>query len=285
MSMRYDIAVIGTGPAGVSAAITAKVRNKNVIIFGSNDLTSKLASDHTIQNYPGLPAVKGNELKDKLLEHLKALDIEITEEQITSCYSMGDYFSMLSKTNTIFEAKTVIVASGVNFGKSYEGEQQFLGRGVSYCATCDGALYKGKTVAVIAQTPKEESEAKFLSEICAKVYYIPLYKDEVKIDGVEVIRDEVQSITGALKANKLVLKGQAIDTDCIFILRDAVSPSQLVPGLALDGNHISVNRNLETNIKGCFAAGDITGLPYQYVKAAGEGNTAALSAVSYLAKN
>lgn len=284
MSERFDIAILGTGPAGVSAAITARIRNKSVILFGSKELTPKLSSEHQILNYPGLPGVKGVELRDALLNHLESLDIKITEEQISTCYSMGDYFSLLSRTNQIYEASSVIVAGGVNFGKPFEGEEKFLGRGVSYCATCDGSLYKGKTVAVVGQSPKEEEEVKFLAEICGKVYYIPLYKAEVNIEGVEVIHDEVAAIEGAMKAEKLVLKNRTVEADCIFILRDSVSPGQLVPGLELDGNHIKVNRNLETNIKGCFAAGDITGLPYQYVKAAGEGNVAALSAVSYLAK-
>ncbi len=284
----YDVAILGTGPAGVSAAITLKIRNKKIILLGSRNLTDKMGKAHEIQNYPGLPAVKGDELQGAFKKHLDSLGIEITEDQVTACYALGDKFSMTAKSGRTYSAKSVIIATGVSFGKAYDGEEQFLGRGVSYCATCDAPLYKGKKVAVIAQTEKEEEEAKFLSEVCEKVFFVPLYKkDEFEFSEngkIEIIRDVPVSIQGRMKAEKLVMKNGEIEADGFFILRDSISPKQLVPGLELDGNHIAVNRKMETNIKGCFACGDITGLPYQYVKSAGEGNVAALSAVAYLSK-
>ena len=284
----YDVAILGTGPAGVSAAITLKIRNKKIILLGSRNLTDKMGKAHEIQNYPGLPAVKGDELQGAFKNHLDSLGIEITEDQVTACYALGDKFSMTAKSGKTYSAKSVIIATGVSFGKAYDGEEQFLGRGVSYCATCDAPLYKGKKVVVIAQTEKEEEEAKFLSEICEKVFFVPLYKKdgfEFSENGkIEIIRDVPVSIQGRMKAEKLVMKNGEIEADGFFILRDSISPKQLVPGLELDGNHIAVNRKMETNIKGCFACGDITGLPYQYVKSAGEGNVAALSAVAYLSK-
>jgi len=284
----YDVAILGTGPAGVSAAITLKIRNKKIILIGSRNLTDKMGKAHEIQNYPGFPSVKGDDLQAAFKKHLESLGIEITEDQVTACYALGDKFSLTSKSGKTYSAKSLIIATGVNFGKAYEGEENFLGRGVSYCATCDAPLYKGKKVAVIAQTEKEEAEAKFLSEVCEKVSYIPLYKkEEFEFSGnekIEIIKDVPLSIQGRMKAEKLVLKNSEVEADGFFILRDSISPKQLVPGLELDGNHIAVNRKMETNIKGCFACGDITGLPYQYVKSAGEGNVAALSAVAYLAK-
>ena len=284
----YDVAILGTGPAGVSAAITLKIRNKSIILLGSRNLTDKMGKAHEIQNYPGLPAVKGDELQSAFKKHLDSLCIEITEDQVTACYALGDKFSMTAKSGKTYSAKSVIIATGVSFGKAYEGEEQFLGRGVSYCATCDAPLYKGKKVAVIAQTEKEEEEAKFLAEVCEKVSYIPLYKkEEFEFSGngkIEIIKDVPLSFQGRMKAEKLVMKNGEVEADGFFILRDSISPKQLVPGLELDGNHIAVNRKMETNIKGCFACGDITGLPYQYVKSAGEGNVAALSAVAYLSK-
>jgi thioredoxin reductase (NADPH) len=284
----YDVAILGTGPAGVSAAITLKIRNKKIILIGSRNLTDKMGKAHEIQNYPGFPSVKGDDLQAAFKKHLESLGIEITEDQVTACYALGDKFSLTSKSGKTYSSKSLIIATGVNFGKAYEGEENFLGRGVSYCATCDAPLYKGKKVAVIAQTEKEEAEAKFLAEVCEKVSYIPLYKkEEFEFSGnekIEIIKDVPLSIQGRMKAEKLVLKNSEVEADGFFILRDSISPKQLVPGLELDGNHIAVNRKMETNIKGCFACGDITGLPYQYVKSAGEGNVAALSAVAYLAK-
>lgn len=283
MENRYDVAIIGTGPAGLSAAITLKIRNKNIILFGSKDLSSKVAKAHEIQNYLGLPAISGEALAKKFASHIESMGIEITQEQITTVYSMGDYYSLLSKNNQMYDVSAVILATGVNFGKPYPGEKEFLGIGVSYCATCDAPLYRGKTVAIIGASPKEEAEADFMSEIAGKVYYIPLYKEKVNVkEAITVVEDAPTAIEGEMKAEKLILKNQELTVDGIFILRESVLPEQLVPGLEMDGNHIAVNRRMETNLAGCFACGDIVGMPYQYIKSAGEGNVAALSAVGYL---
>ena len=283
MENRYDVAIIGTGPAGLSAAITLKIRNKSIILFGSKDLSSKVAKAHEIQNYLGLPAISGEALAKNFASHIESMGIEITQEQITTVYSMGDYYSLLSKNNQMYDVSAVILATGVNFGKPYPGEKEFLGIGVSYCATCDAPLYRGKTVAIIGASPKEEAEADFMSEIAGKVYYIPLYKEKVNVkEAITVVEDVPTAIEGEMKAEKLILKNQELTVDGIFILRESVLPEQLVPGLEMDGNHIAVNRRMETNLAGCFACGDIVGMPYQYIKSAGEGNVAAISAVGYL---
>lgn len=283
MKNRYDVAIIGTGPAGLSAAITLKIRNKNIILFGSKSLSVKVEKAHEIQNYLGLPAISGEALAKNFASHIESMGIEITQEQITTVYSMGDYYSLLSKNNQMYDVSAVILATGVNFGKPYPGEKEFLGIGVSYCATCDAPLYRGKTVAIIGSSPKEEAEADFMSEIAGKVYYIPLYKEKVNVkETITVVEDVPTAIEGEMKAEKLILKNQELTVDGIFILRESVLPEQLVPGLEMDGNHIAVNRRMETNLDGCFACGDIVGMPYQYIKSAGEGNVAALSAVGYL---
>ena len=278
----YDIAIIGSGPAGISAAINAKIRNKNFIIFGTKEISNKLVKAHKINNYLGFYGKSGKEIRDEFAKHLEAMDIEITEEKINNIYSMGDYFALMANNKTI-EASSVILATGVNFGKPFKGEEEYLGRGVGYCATCDAPLYKDKVVSIIAYNKHEEAEANFIATIASKVYYIPMYKEEVEVDSsIEIVRDTPVEIVGDTLVNKLILKNGEIETDGIFILRDSISPGQLVPGLELDGNHVAVNRSMKTNIPGCFAAGDIVGTPYQYIKAAGEGNIAALSAVSYL---
>ena len=282
MDKRYDIAIIGSGPAGISAAINAKIRNKNFIIFGTKEISNKLVKAHKINNYLGFYGKSGKEIRDEFAKHLEAMDIEITEEKINNIYSMGDYFALMANNKTI-EASSVILATGVNFGKPFKGEEEYLGKGVGYCATCDAPLYKDKVVSIIAYNKHEEAEANFIATIASKVYYIPMYKEEVEVDpSIEIVRDTPVEIVGDTLVNKLILKNGEIETDGIFILRDSISPGQLVPGLELDGNHVAVNRSMKTNIPGCFAAGDIVGTPYQYIKAAGEGNIAALSAVSYL---
>lgn len=280
---RYDVIVIGAGPAGLSAAITLKIRNKSVLVVGNQKISEKISKAHEILNYLGIPSVKGEELAEAFIHHAKSLEVPMEQKQIHTVYAMGDYFSLQTTENEMLEATAVIIATGVHFGKPYTGEMEFLGRGVSYCATCDAPLYRDKNVVIIGSNPKEEKEADFMAEICKEVVYIPLYKGEVSVnEKIRVVREKPVEIRGGLKADTLVLEQGEIQTDGIFILRESVSPSQLVPGLNMDGNHIEVNRKMETNIKGCFACGDITGTPYQYIKAAGEGNVAALSAVGYL---
>ncbi|WP_353893596.1 NAD(P)/FAD-dependent oxidoreductase [Proteinivorax hydrogeniformans] len=282
MSTRYDIAIVGSGPAGLSAALNAKIRGKNFIIFGSDDLSNKLIKAKQIDNYLGFPNVSGIELKNSFVNHLNKMDINITNEKINNIYAMGDYYALMAN-DQVYEASTIILASGVNFGKPFKGEEEFLGKGVGYCATCDAALYKNKIVAVIAQNKKDESEANFLSTVASKVYYIPMYKEEISVNkDIEVVKDIPLKITGVNKADQLVLKNTNLDIDGVFILRDSISPAHLVPGLSVKNNHVEVDNNMKTNLDGCFAAGDIVGQPHQYIKAAGEGNIAALSACSYL---
>ncbi len=283
--MRYDIAIVGSGPAGLEAAITAKVRNKNIILFGNKDLSPKIkVVDHPIKNYLGLPEVTGKEMAEAFNKQLDILDISITEEKVTQIYTMPDYFALQLSNNEMVEAEAVILATGVVTGKPYEGEEEYLGRGVSYCATCDAPLYKNKVVACIGATKEAEAEAEFLSEICEKVYYLPLYKDEIdfKEDNIEIINEKPKVIKGSLKADKLVTENNEYNIDCVFILRAAQFPAQLVPGLETEGNAVKTNLHMQTNLKGVFVAGDLTGEPYQYIKSAGQGNVAALSAVKYL---
>lgn len=282
MSERYDIAIIGSGPAGLSAALNAKIRNKKFIIFGSNNLSPKIQRAQKINNYLGFPNSTGEEMVENFRNHLKEMEIEITYERINNVYAMGDYYALMVNEK-IYEATTVILATGVEFTKPLEGELKFLGKGVGYCATCDAPLYKRKVVCIISSNEEGEIEANYVSELAEKVYYIPLYKGGYKLnDTIEVVLDKPIKIEGSNKVDKLILKDREIHTDGIFLLKDALSPSQLVPGLLEEEGHVKVNRNMETNLKGLFAAGDCAGKPYQYIKAAGEGNIAALSAVNYL---
>lgn len=286
---RYDIVIIGTGPAGLSAAITAKVRNKKILLVGSKDLSPKVEKAHTIQNYLGLPSVSGEKMAEVFQRHLDDMGIEITEKKINTVYAMGDYFGIQAGTEML-EANSVILATGVTMDKPLPGENEFLGRGVSYCATCDAALYRGKTVAVIGYGPKEEAEADFLAEVVGKVYYIPMYKEPYHLaENVEIIREKPLEIVGAAsdglfgdKVGALRTDGGEYALDCVFVLRESILPEHLVPGMELEDNHVKVDLQMRTNIPGCFACGDIAGKPYQYIKAAGQGNIAALSAVEYL---
>ncbi|WP_297437039.1 NAD(P)/FAD-dependent oxidoreductase [uncultured Clostridium sp.] len=283
MENRYDIAIIGSGPAGLSAALNAKIRNKKFILFGNKNLSPKILKAPKINNYLGFTGMTGKEIGDKFKEHLDVMDIQITEKKVTSIYSMGEYFDIMCNNESI-EATSIILATGIEYGKPLDGEEEFIGRGVGYCATCDAPLYKEKIVTILGYNKAAEEEVDFVSELASKVYYIPMYKTEyLGNDKIEIINDTPVKITGTRKANKLVLKTRELDTDGIFILKDSISPAQLVPGIKIVNGHINVDRTMKTNIEGCYAAGDCVGKPYQYIKSAGEGNIAALSAASYLA--
>ena len=279
---RYDIAIVGSGPAGLSAAINSKIRNKNVIVFGYKDLSNKLVKAPKVNNYLGFHGVTGAELKDSFQNHLDAMEINITEERINNIYAMGDYFALMVNEK-VYEAKALILATGMEYTKPLKGETEFLGRGVGYCATCDAPLYKGKVVTIIGYNKEAEEEANYVSELASKLYYIPMYKDEYRLrDDIEILHDKPIEIVGEEKVKSLVLENTTLETDGIFVLKDSISPGQLVPGLKIQDGHIEVDRLMKANLPGCFAAGDCVGKPYQYIKAAGEGLVAALSAVSYL---
>ncbi|CUN63559.1 NAD(P)/FAD-dependent oxidoreductase [Clostridium sp. NSJ-49] len=279
---RYDIAIVGSGPAGLSAALNAKIRNKKFIIFGNKNLTNKLVKAPKVNNYLGFYGMNGEEIKNKFQEHLDAMNINITYERVNNIYAMGDYFALMVNEK-MYEAKTLILATGMEYTKAIKGELEFLGRGVGYCATCDAPLYKNKVVTIIGYNKEAEEEARYVSELASKLYYVPMYKGEYELnDSIEVIHDKPVEISGELKVNKLKLENAELETDAVFVLKDTISPGQLVPGLEIEDGHIKVDREMKTNIEGCFAAGDCVGKPYQYIKSAGEGNIAALSAVKHL---
>lgn len=281
---RYDIAIVGSGPAGLSAAVNAKIRNKNIIVFGSSDLSNKLVKAPRIDNYLGMYNVTGTELKDIFQKHIEAMDIRIINERVNNIYAMGDYYTLMVN-DKMYEATAVILAGGIEFTKPIKGELEFLGAGVGYCATCDAPLYRNKIVSIIGYNKDSEEEANFVSELAEKLYFIPMYKNEYRLnENIEIIKDKPLEIAGDGKVTKLLLREREIATDGVFLLKDSVAPDQLVPGLEIDGEHIKVDKNMRTNLEGCFAAGDCVGKPYQYMKACGEGQVAALNAVAYLDK-
>jgi thioredoxin reductase (NADPH) len=282
MEERYDIAIIGSGPAGLSAAINAKIRNKKYILFGTKNLSFKLKKAPKINNYLGFYDITGEELGRKFKDHIDNMNITITEERVNAVYSMGDYFTLMVNEKA-YESKTLVIASGMEFSKPLKGEEEMIGKGVGYCATCDAPLYKGRTATIVAYTKEAENEANYVSELVSKLYYVPLYRETIEVNNnIEIVKDSPVEIIGNEKVEKLQLNKSEILTDAVFILKDSVAPAQLVPGLVVEDGHIKVDRKMMTNIEGCYAAGDCTGKPYQYLKSCGEGQVAALNAIEYL---
>lgn len=281
----FDVAIIGSGPAGISAALTLQAREKNFVWFGNKQFSPKVRAAEKIRNYPGLSNISGEELEKVFRQQIDDMDIEITEKTVTGIYRVRDHFSILCDQE-ITNAYTVILATGVTSVQPIPGELEYVGKGVSYCATCDGFLYKGKTIGIVCTSKDLESEISFLAELADKVYLIPLYKN-VAITGenIEIIQEMPREIKGEKKAERLCFAEHELEVDGIFMLKDAISPSVLVKGIAEEGGHIAVDRRCATNLPGCYAAGDCTGRPYQYTKATGEGNVAAHSVLDYLAQN
>lgn len=279
----YDCIIIGTGPAGLSAALNLKTYKKSFVWFGSKNLSDKVQKAEKITNYPGFPELTGQELFSHFTDHIQSAGLDITEKTVTNVMSVGTYYMVLAD-NEVYEAKTLILAMGVMTAKLLKGEDELLGRGVSYCATCDGMFYKDKEIAVLCNDPKYEHEVEYLADLAAKVTYFPMFSDsQIKKENVTISKDFPLEIKGSDRVTGLVLKsGKVLELDGIFCLRNAIAPSKLVSGLEIENGHIKVDRTQKTNLPACFAAGDCTGRPYQYTKAVGEGNVAAHSCISYL---
>ncbi|MBQ5986294.1 MAG: NAD(P)/FAD-dependent oxidoreductase [Clostridia bacterium] len=280
--MKYDVAIIGSGPAAISAALTLKLHNKSIIWFGSKKLSPKVEKSEKIANYPGVPMVTGPELNRLYREQIEAMGLEITERQVTNIASSRRGFMVLGGSD-IYDAKTVLLATGAVSGKGFPNEAELLGHGVSYCATCDGFLYKGKTIAVYCGAKDFEHEVTYLAELADKVYLFTPYDCDLSRENITVNPGKMKAICGEKKANGIeLLDGTTLDVDGVFILRPAVAPANLIKGIELNGADIIVDRGMATNKPGCFAAGDCTGRPYQLTKAVGEGNVAAHSIVAFL---
>lgn len=280
----FDAAIVGTGPAGLSAAITLKMRGKSILWFGSDLYSGKVEKSEKIGNYPGLGLISRPELNDCFRAHAKALGLENTDRMVTSISPLKNRFMLLAD-NEIFEARTVLMATGVVHAKAFPGEEALLGRGVSYCATCDGMFYRGKTIAVFCGAKRYEHEVAYLAEMAQKVYLLPGYRDcGLRADNVEMLHVPIREVLGEKRVSALRLgDGRKLPVDGFFCLRSAIEPASLLPGLQLDGAHIVTDRRMATNIPGCFAAGDCTGAPYQIAKAVGEGNVAAHSMLEEIA--
>ena len=202
----YDLMIIGSGPAGISAALTAKARNLNFIWFGSRALSTKIEKAEKIMNYPGLPAVTGSEMQSVFLKQIDDCGITITESQVNSIYDYGGYFAA-GADNEIYEAKAVIMTVGMTTTREIEGEARLLGCGVSYCATCDGALYKNKDIAVICASPKFEDEVTFLAGLANHIYLFTPYKETtLQYDNITHFNGLPASVDGDKKVASVTFK-------------------------------------------------------------------------------
>lgn len=269
--MVYDCVIIGGGPAAASAALTLRARNKTALIVTGQVDDIPLSRSHKIANYPGMPEVSGRDMLLAMEAQTAAAGAEILRGRATTVMPMGETFGVAVGSD-FCEGRTVILCTGVNAGKTFPGEQELLGRGVSYCVTCDGMLYRNKRACVVGFTSDAEEEAELLRTMGCQVRLFTSKRDRYEVIGEKTV--------AALRVN-----GEEYPCEGVFILRPAAAPDALLPGLAMDGPHIAVDRDMRTSQPGVFAAGDCTGKPYQVAKAVGDGNIAALSAARFMEGN
>ena len=279
--MTYDVIILGTGPAGLAAAVAAKGRNHSVLVIGNSWKGSPLAKAEWVENYLGMPHRTGKGMLEEMHAHAISLGVEVVTGRVVSMMAWEGY--ALTVGNEVYQGKTLILAPGVVRQAKFEGEDQYLGKGVSYCATCDGMLYRNKKVVVVGKSAEAPKEANYLKSIGCDVTYVAAKKPD-GLEEMPFIHANRMAIQGENTVTGLTVEGETISCDGIFILREAVAPGDLLAGLSIDKAVITVDRQMRTNLEGVFAAGDCTGLPLQVAKAVGEGHIAGLSASEYLAK-
>ena len=281
--MEYDVAIIGAGAAGCSAAITARQRNMSTLVLYAGD--GALGKTKVIDNYPGFPDITGPDLLYKLRDHAQHMGAELVRGLVRRVMPLGDAFSLLAG-NDLYTAKTIILAMGTARVRLLDGEEALVGQGVSYCATCDGMFYKGGTVLVVASDHEAVEEAIYLSTL-AKVLYVKEKPHDTGDLPAEITVLPGKPLSFSLKGEQIVLmtdQGEVV-ADGAFVLRPAVAMTQLIPEVATENGKIVLDKDLQTSIPGVFAAGDIASAPLQAAKAVGDGNVAILSAAKHLILN
>lgn len=279
----YDLLILGGGPAGVSAALTAYQRGCSVLLLSNAYAGNPLSRAPLITNYPGMPAVSGRRMLDLMYEQIRDAEIPVITQKVVQVLRLEDRFVCAAGAEA-YEGRSVILTVGCAPKAAAQGEDVYLGRGVSYCATCDGMLYRGRRVAVVGQGEDAPEEANFLADIGCTVSYFGRGKRPAALrepiayhQAVQyLIHGDEQHVTG------LEADGFLYPADGIFILRPSMAADSLVPGLQTAHGHITVDAAMAASIPGVFAAGDCVGRPYQIAKAVGEGNIAALSAAQWL---
>ncbi len=293
----YDLIVLGGGPTAIGCAIYAARFALDVLVIGKI-FGGLIATTHLVENYPGVTSTSGQGLMEMFKDHMNSLSIPYITDEIRSIEQAGDHFVLHSFFQK-FKAKSVVIATGSERKKlGIPGEEEFAGRGVSYCATCDGPFYKDKTVCVIGGSDSAAKEALFLSQNVKKVFIIyrgdeiraePINKKRVEQNQkIEIIyKTNVTEIRGDNTVKSVIFdNGKEFEVDGVFIEVGSVPNSDIAKHIGIKTNEkgeIIINRKSETNIPGVFAAGDVADAPFkQAITGVAEGVVAAYSAFDYI---
>lgn len=295
--MNYDIVIIGAGTAGLTAAIYAARAGKKVLILENEGIGGQIATSPKVENYPGFHEISGMEFSDKLYSQADALGVELELDRAEKIIDNGETKTVKTEYSE-FTCKAVIIATGVKHRHlGIEAEEKYMGRGVSYCAVCDGAFYKGKDVAVVGGGNSAVQSAIMLSNICNKVYLIhrrdefrceKKLSDEVRaIENIElVLNSTVKDLEGEGKLSAIVTENKngeikTINAEGLFVLVGQIPENSAFSDLITldESGYIVAGEDCKTNIEGVFAAGDCrTKEIRQLTTAAADGSVAALAA-------
>ena len=303
--MAYDVVIIGIGPAGLTAGIYAKRACLNaIILYSPYEVGSQICNTYEVCNYPGFNNLSGQELYDKLKEHAQELNVEIKGEKVLDIIDANSSIKKVKTKNAEYETKTIILATGGKPKKGgFEREEEFIGNGVSFCATCDGAFFRNKKVAVIGGGDTAVEDAIFLSRMAEKVYLIvrgtelratKVLQEEVKNAKNVEIRFEtlVSGVEGKEQIENIVVKNKNDDSishiavDGVFVGIGMDPESILIKNIVeMDGDYVKADENCETSVEGIFAAGDVRKKQLrQVITACADGANAITSVQRYLTK-
>jgi len=298
-----DLIIIGCGPAGMSAGIYAARLGLKTKIFEAKAPGGAMAMANIIENYPGFPRISGQELTERMLSQVKACGAEVIMEGVVSITKTNDHFEITTDKKNTYKSKTILIATGGEYKKlGIEGEEKFFGRGVSYCPTCDGPLFKGKNVAVIGGGDTAVTGAIYLSDICENTYIIHRRNEfRAEESNVQKLKEKnnvqffLQYIPLEIKGDQTVksIRIQNIESgeikelivDGVFICVGEIPLTILAQQLGIkltERGEIDVDENGKTSIQGVWAAGDVTKGPRQIITACAEGVIAAIDIYRYL---
>ena len=298
--MIYDVGIIGSGPAGLSAAIYAKRANLSAVVIEKEyEGTGQIAESGRVDNYLGLPGISGYDLGEQFREHAVKLGVSFLEQEVTEIKKEDSaVFTIIFEDGSSVETKTVIYAAGATPRRAnIPGEQEYSGKGVSYCAICDGSFYRGKKVAVLGGGDTALDDAVYLADLAEQVYVIHRRKEfrgaattveklRKKENITFVLEHQVKEITGAEKVNGVVLEdGTAIAVDGVFVAYGSVPQTNLVKELVTldEAGYVKAEETGETSLAGLYVAGDArTKKLRQVVTAVSDGANAATAVVEYL---
>lgn len=300
--MIYDVIVIGAGPAGLCAAIYAVRRNLKTLVINKGVVGGQLLLAKEVGNYPGFETISGPELAKRMHEHAKKNQVEIVQDEVIKIEVDNNKIKNVKTIENEYKSKAVIIATGCTHRKlGVEGEKEFTGKGVSYCATCDAPFFKGRAVAVVGGGNTAVSDALYLSDIAKKVYLIHR-RDELRAEEVEqkklkekkvefMLKSVIVKIAGDKMVNGILVRNldtnetKELEVSGVFISVGNKPSPEFCEELGVkktDKGYLEVNQKQETNIEGIFAAGDVTGGVLQIATAVGGGCVASLSAYEYV---